>query len=1411
MKKRMAKVLSIIICFAVLISMVQIVFVQAATNQTLVATNVTDMTLSFAENYRSTASFGPAWIITVETDQNIAFNSKSNYWLINSQQSMVDKQASGLVENDEIIMTVDEHNALREELLEKIIINGQNLGYWLDLDGNALSVRVDLTNNSGANSFVVELRAEYVTTKDNVANVNDYTDFSIGFAEDLVINNCKINPTTWRYHSETKDFTKASTNTTVLSQNLALDGENFLYTFKTYDDISGNANLSELVSSIKINDTVVGNDVVISAGAEANNDVANLYIKVPKINSYGLNDLSNRSTISFDNINVNGITIAANSFRWSSIEQKLISGDTNVYEIKPTEMTYTHSHSKISGSNKGVFRVLWANYCAVYAITLEADTVFDTADYDFTFSGRSGTSYLSSYINADAGKLDYAYTYGTQDSVKHDALAKMLKENIFINGTSIAEAHIDNVDFTTQSVLIGINDNKITVMVPVGFFNATEDKTNANKLFNNDSHGFNVGGYGNLSTAINYTIEIGDSINIGDVKLASAKYQFTATNNNNSDTGDFTLISTEIDDTASIINVNTVANTDSKYTSGNKGGFTVVTIGTDRKLYESAALENDNGKYYTTRLNQKNTAYEFEQTSKYDDFQEKILINGKSLSVYMLNSAQANLNAGASLVSDWDTWLGVGTSLSAKSSHELYISLPVTKFAVNSSKGTRYFGSDIYGYDISDGFTVTILPGLVLNGHSLQAGEITVSANGDGTYTSLFAPNDDITFYPSAVLASITNAKLDNGKYGGNTHKSHTPASEHWIINIYYGTSLKASASVLGCGEADVNYYNRELQSAPALKDTVLNGISITTKDQNGNVVVKTLAECMEEESEFERIGDLMLNGSTIDGTRTGDKTLHIGLWDESIEICIPKDNCFGFNGDEEFTVKVGQMSLGKTIVTSSATFKPENSSFDVINEPYVDSDSTVVLAKNQKGEYWEIKIPSTNEKSTEVISDLPNDLQFVERQLTKELKYIGTEIINNITINGETIAESISRENSHYTARVSTSGKELIISVMRKTTNTYDNAFHISDTTDFTIGIKNDFVIGEAIFENNIYTYDSTNKVFVANGSYDVSKEHECYTKSILNITGTDLEMNELLGGECGIKIYTGGAYYVDFMLEANVRNETLGLKKPIYDKKDGYRWATYWVNEHGKTVMNNIILDGLSVGSWIEKGFGDIFSLMIQFEDNHIRILSNGAASSPTLSPKEWHWIEFRDGLVSQSSYDENGDWVNSNEYIGASMWVYNPETLKWTELSTIANGEYKTFEEAAAAGVIGYPEYQLKLSEAKDFISNDKNLDKEYTRPINKGNETIDQPTDDIVTDNKENVVIYDMTNNIQDQTSDDTQKDEKPKRVVKKERVKGDVIYEDYIPVGVIIAIVVGVVIILGVTVLIVVKKRKSNKK
>lgn len=434
--------------------------------------------------------------------------------------------------------------------------------------------------------------------------------------------------------------------------------------------------------------------------------------------------------------------------------------------LTPTGMTYQHTTSQITGSHYGFFRTLWLNYSAIYAITLESDKAFDGSVYDSVKEGRNTVTHpSSSTIYKEFEYLDYAYKYNVDTLASHDELADMLRNNIYINGKSLATAVEENA-YTTTSVLVGILENKITILIPVKTHDQKQGVfvTNTEKAFNTKEKGFYVGAFSDSDpAAVDYTISIGDGIKIGDVAINPMSYKFTATNKSNANTGDFTD-EDNLGGSASILSVNTVVNTNSKYTSGNKSGYTVVTIGTDRKLYETNAVANDNGKYYTARLNQKNTAYTFEKTSSYKDFQEKILINGVPLSTYMLNCANANVNAGASITPDWDTYLGVGAGYGASTSHNLYLSLPVVEFSVSTSKGTRYFGAEQYGYDLTNGFTVTILPGLVLNGYSLQSGVITVDSSNASNFSETnidvmgasvdTAANGDIRFEINADFAN---------------------------------------------------------------------------------------------------------------------------------------------------------------------------------------------------------------------------------------------------------------------------------------------------------------------------------------------------------------------------------------------------------------------------------------------------------------------------------------------------------------------------------------------------------------------------------------------------------------------------------------------------------------------------------
>ena len=211
--------------------------------------------------------------------------------------------------------------------------------------------------------------------------------------------------------------------------------------------------------------------------------------------------------------------------------------------LTPVKMTYSHSHSTISGSNNGIFRTLWNNYCAAYAIVLESDTSFNEADYDTTFvttTNRASTAYLSSYENL--GKLDYAYVYNKDGSATHDALANMIRDNIYINGMSLGDAIEDNAYNKNYSVLVGITGNKISIVIPVAYSDTNDGKTNANQNFNNSEYGLYVGDFGSTPAAVDYTISIGDGIKIGDTAINPMSYRLNATNESHSKTGTFTKI-----------------------------------------------------------------------------------------------------------------------------------------------------------------------------------------------------------------------------------------------------------------------------------------------------------------------------------------------------------------------------------------------------------------------------------------------------------------------------------------------------------------------------------------------------------------------------------------------------------------------------------------------------------------------------------------------------------------------------------------------------------------------------------------------------------------------------------------------------------------------------------------------------
>ena len=401
-------------------------------------------------------------------------------------------------------------------------------------------------------------------------------------------------------------------------------------------------------------------------------------------------------------------------------------GDTAT--LSPVKMTYSHSHSTISGSNKGVFRALWNNYCAVYAITLESDIAFDVSAYDTSFSGRGGTAYLSSYENA--GNLDFAHVYGTEASATHDTLATMLRENIYINGMSLGDAMESNTDFNYTSLLVGISGNKLTIMVPVGFYNATEDRTNANRNFNNATHGFYVGDYASTPAAVDYTITITEGIEIGGVAVNPINYQFTATNENNAKTGTFTEI-IDTDNSATLEPAKmTYVHSHSTITGSHKGVFR--TLWNNYCAVYAITLESDTifdvSSYDTAFTGRSSTAYlsSYENAGNLDFahvYGTEVSATHDTLATMLRENIYINgMSLGNAMESNTDfiyTSLLVGIS-----GNKITIMVPVGFYNATEDRtnANRNFNNSTYGFYVGDyastpaavDYTISITEGIVI-------------------------------------------------------------------------------------------------------------------------------------------------------------------------------------------------------------------------------------------------------------------------------------------------------------------------------------------------------------------------------------------------------------------------------------------------------------------------------------------------------------------------------------------------------------------------------------------------------------------------------------------------------------------------------------------------------------------------
>jgi len=752
----------------------------------------------------------------------------------------------------------------------------------------------------------------------------------------------------------------------------------------------------------------------------------------------------------------------------------------------------------------------------------------------------------------------------------------------------------------------------------------------------------------------------------------------------------------------------------------------IIGINFDKEIYDDTVADKrgTNKDYYTSHL--QSDKWIADNTSSYTELRRYILINGKTLTDCYNDGDY----------SSWDKFVHISTD--AQNKNRLTVSIPK---------------NNTFDFDGTKDFEITILSGITLNGYTLA--EKTVLCSGGNAIALDLSEAKKSEYNKATALDASIEEKSKN--YCSN-HKTDS----QWIVTIDFDKNLYAS-DIYSAVSGGNDYYRRHLQAegwtATAEREStpaeILSLISL-----NG----KSLKSCYQE-CTSRPFSDVA-------------RFVHISADDmagKSLTIAIPTENPYGFDGTADFKISVGKglKINGYTLSPFILTYTADTNSFSVMDcSNGIPSNIINVDLLTEGEKTWVVEL--TTEQDITVTGNGANDLQFVARQKTTERKALSQAIIDNITINGETIGESIERVGTNYPVRISANGNKLYLKINKKTATTYDNDFAIGDKEDFTVCIRDEILFGDVLLQPTRWRYDAESGEFVLDNSEDIKN----IASPLLTFTGATRETTDSEGNRLGILLWPGGSSrYADFYVDSLIRGTSLN--------------SEVFNDAHGESVRNCIYVDGISVNEWLE--YGNQYQVMVRFEGNYIRFLLDGSRE-PSLIEDEPHWIEFKEGLISATG-----------ERVSPCKFYYDSATRVWTVVDSyedcnkpwwVENFEQKS--EFAEAGKQDNPSYiRPELDWDEEIVIEDAVItDQEFNEELTENENIIDteetEPSDTTL------------------EKEEDTESEKEKVKVVKKKKVKGEVIYENYIPIGVIVAIIVGALLVIGGIISIVIIKSKKKR-
>lgn len=667
-----------------------------------------------------------------------------------------------------------------------------------------------------------------------------------------------------------------------------------------------------------------------------------------------------------------------------------------------------------------------------------------------------------------------------------------------------------------------------------------------------------------------------------------------------------------------------------------------------------------------------------------------------------------------------------------------------------------------YGVDYTKSFTIKIKDGILLNNLTLSPCTITYLPNIKvdikiTDFSEKLDPGEDDPSGTNVVSAKVTSVPQDFC----NSHGVSGAAVPQWVVDIEFDKDIYDSTIA--------SYYTRHLQQS-----------QWTSEKTSGYDILRS---------------SILLNGKNLDtcyslSTNQTDYAQYLHLQMVSgkkiLRIAIPTNNQYLFNGNSNFEIilRKGMTLNGIPVNARKITYNSSKKTFEIekyvednkysdpeavhVTRGFLSSAGSSFCSSHDDGDMWVVDLYTDKEitpPTSDVASFYQRHLAVNEATSTTNGTTVGGAVRKGILINGKSLNICLAESGINiYDA--------FHIQVLENSSNQHyirlgipkSNAFGFDGNSDFTVTLRNTLKFNGYSVSSQKISYNHTDKTFTVEPYEDteVDTDYFVFVKAAADETGSEIMLWP-----------SGVSRYCDFILSDYLSGTSKNSEA--------------FTDAHGKSCRECIYVDGMSVSEWINYGAGNVYQIMIRFENNYIRFLNDGA-NEPGLMADEAHWVEFKEGLISAKG-----------EKIAPCKLFYDPNTKKWSKVETFEGLEKPWW----------ITNYEEKCEFAKKKQENDPN----YVLP------QIDWDDKELTFAEAENAfAIADESEfdydelywDDEEELEDEAPTVKKRRKMVVVKRKGRPVIYEEYFPDWAIVLIVVGsVLVVAGIAVFVIIKRKKRK--